>query len=81
MRADVGRRDLMRRDKSNPTVRYYYNLKQENYYTVVFAVSRAIGVMSQYVWSRALGPAKLEPARAAASQASRVCRRAGRLDP
>merc|ERR1719343_1749948 len=33
----------------------YYNLKEENIYTVVFAVSRSIGVMAQYVWARAIG--------------------------
>merc|ERR1712113_774004 len=33
----------------------FYNLKEQNYYTVVFAVSRAIGCMSQLVWARALG--------------------------
>merc|ERR1712187_1069760 len=29
--------------------------KEQNYYTVVFAVSRAIGCVSQFVWSRAIG--------------------------
>ena len=33
----------------------YYGLKESDYYTVVFAVSRAIGVTSQFVWSRMLG--------------------------
>jgi len=33
----------------------FYGLTQENYYTVVFAVSRALGVMAQLVWSRAIG--------------------------
>lgn len=33
----------------------FYGLKEQNYYTVVFAVSRAVGCMAQYVWSRALG--------------------------
>lgn len=32
----------------------FYGLTQEDYYTVVFAVSRTLGVMAQYVWSRAL---------------------------
>merc|ERR1711982_21814 len=27
---------------------YYYGLKEQNYYTVVFAVSRTMGVMAQY---------------------------------
>mmetsp|Transcript_104394 Transcript_104394/g.184029 ORF Transcript_104394/g.184029 Transcript_104394/m.184029 type:complete len:492 (+) Transcript_104394:86-1561(+) len=33
----------------------FYGLTEQNYYTVVFAVSRTLGVMAQYVWSRALG--------------------------
>jgi len=33
----------------------FYGLTEQNYYTVMFGVSRAIGVLSQYVWSRALG--------------------------
>merc|ERR1712210_325815 len=42
-------------DAHSGQLMHYYNLTQENYYTVVFAVSRAIGCMSQYVWARALG--------------------------
>lgn len=33
----------------------YYGLKEMNYYTVLFGVSRALGVLSALVWSRALG--------------------------
>ena len=33
----------------------YYGITHENFYTVLFGVSRAIGVLSQLVWSRALG--------------------------
>jgi len=33
----------------------YYGMKEMNYYTVLFGVSRALGVLSQLVWSRALG--------------------------
>lgn len=33
----------------------YYQLKETNYYTVMFGVSRALGVLAQLVWSRALG--------------------------
>jgi len=32
----------------------FYGLKEENIYTVVFAVSRAVGCMAQYVWARAI---------------------------
>jgi len=33
----------------------HYGLTEENYYTVLFGVSRALGVLSQLVWDRALG--------------------------
>lgn len=33
----------------------YYGLKEMNYYTVLFGVSRALGVLSSLVWDRALG--------------------------
>lgn len=33
----------------------YYGLTEENYYTVLFGVSRALGVLPSLVWDRALG--------------------------
>lgn len=42
-------------DAHSGQLMYYYNLKEQNYYTAVFAVSRSIGVVSQLVWSRAIG--------------------------
>jgi citrate synthase len=33
----------------------YYGLNEENFYTVLFGVSRGLGVLSQLIWSRALG--------------------------
>ncbi|PRW60618.1 citrate synthase [Chlorella sorokiniana] len=33
----------------------YYGITEENFYTVLFGVSRSLGVLSQGVWSRALG--------------------------
>lgn len=33
----------------------YYGLKEMQYYTVLFGVSRALGVMASLVWDRALG--------------------------
>lgn len=33
----------------------YYGLKEMNYYTVMFGVSRALGVLSSLIWDRALG--------------------------
>ena len=32
----------------------HYNLKEETYYTVMFGVSRALGVLPSLVWDRAL---------------------------
>jgi len=42
-------------DAHSGQLMHFYNLKDENYYTVVFAVSRAMGVMAQTVWARAIG--------------------------
>lgn len=33
----------------------HYGITEEGFYTVLFGVSRAIGVLSQQVWSRGLG--------------------------
>ncbi|KAL0082410.1 citrate synthase [Phycomyces blakesleeanus] len=33
----------------------YYGLKEQDYYTVLFGVSRALGVTAQLIWDRALG--------------------------
>jgi len=33
----------------------YYGMKEMNYYTVLFGVSRALGCLSSLIWSRALG--------------------------
>ncbi|KAG9306295.1 hypothetical protein G9A89_018178 [Geosiphon pyriformis] len=33
----------------------YYGLVEQNYYTVLFGVSRALGALSQLIWDRALG--------------------------
>lgn len=33
----------------------YYGLTESSYYTVLFGVSRAMGVLSQLIWDRALG--------------------------
>jgi citrate synthase len=33
----------------------HYGLTEFNFYTVLFGVSRALGVLAQLVWSRALG--------------------------
>jgi len=41
-------------DALSGTCMQHYGLDQEDYYTVVFAVSRAIGCVSNLVWSRAM---------------------------
>jgi citrate synthase len=33
----------------------YYGLHQQDFYTVLFGVSRAFGVAAQLIWDRALG--------------------------
>jgi len=42
-------------DALSGTCMQYYGLKQEDYYTVVFAVSRSIGCLAQLVLSRRMG--------------------------
>jgi len=33
----------------------HFNMKEESYYTVMFGVSRALGVLASLIWDRALG--------------------------
>ena len=42
-------------DAHSGVLLYHYGFREFDYYTVVFAVSRAIGCMSSLVWSRAFG--------------------------
>jgi citrate synthase len=42
-------------DALSGTCMQYYGLTQEDYYTVVFAVSRSIGCVTNMVWSRLMG--------------------------
>jgi citrate synthase len=42
-------------DSHSGVLLYHYGFTQESYYTVLFGVSRAFGVLSQMYWSRALG--------------------------
>lgn len=34
---------------------FHFSLNQMNFYTVLFGISRAFGVMPQLIWDRALG--------------------------
>ena len=42
-------------DAQSGVIQWYYGLKEYDYYTVLFGVGRAIGVLSNIVWDRALG--------------------------
>jgi citrate synthase len=42
-------------DAISGTLQYYYGLKEYDFYTVLFGVSRALGVSANFVWARALG--------------------------
>lgn len=48
-------------DSISGTLLYHYGVTQANYYTVLFGVSRAIGMCSQMVMSRAWGEAIQRP--------------------
>lgn len=42
-------------DAMSGTPLHHFGMKETNFYTVLFGVSRAIGTLSQYVWDRGLG--------------------------
>jgi len=42
-------------DAHSGVILRHYNFNQENFYTVLFGVSRALGVLASLVWDRALG--------------------------
>ena len=42
-------------DAISGTLQYYYGLTEFDFYTVLFGVSRALGVTANYIWARALG--------------------------
>jgi len=41
-------------DAISGTLQYYYGVRHFDFYTVLFGVSRALGVSANYVWARAL---------------------------
>lgn len=42
-------------DAHSGVVQWYYDVKEYDFYTVLFGVGRALGVLSNIVWDRALG--------------------------
>ncbi len=42
-------------DAISGTLQYYYGVQEFDFYTVLFGISRALGVTANYVWARALG--------------------------
>jgi citrate synthase len=48
-------------DAGSGALLYHYGLTEFPYYTVLFSVSRAMGMLSQLVWNRAVGTAITRP--------------------
>lgn len=48
-------------DAGSGALLYHYGLTEFEYYTVLFSVSRAMGMLSQLVWNRAVGTALTRP--------------------
>jgi citrate synthase len=48
-------------DAGSGSLLYHYGLKEFSYYTVLFSVSRAMGMLSQLIWNRAVGTAITRP--------------------
>jgi len=42
-------------DAQSGVIQWYYGLREWDFYTVLFGVGRAIGVLSNIIWDRALG--------------------------
>jgi len=42
-------------DAHSGVLLWYYGMKEMNYYTVLFGVSRGLGILSSLIWDRALG--------------------------
>jgi len=42
-------------DAISGTLQYYYGVREFDFYTVLFGVGRALGVVPNYIWMRALG--------------------------
>ena len=48
-------------DAGSGALLYHYGLTEFEYYTVLFSVSRSMGMLSQLVWNRAVGTALTRP--------------------
>jgi len=48
-------------DAGSGALLYHYGLEEFEYYTVLFSVSRAMGMLSQLIWNRAVGTALTRP--------------------
>ena len=42
-------------DAQSGVIQWHYGLVQYDYYTVLFSIGRALGVLSNIIWDRALG--------------------------
>jgi citrate synthase len=42
-------------DAHSGVIQWYYGVQEYDYYTVLFSIGRAIGVLSNIIWDRALG--------------------------
>jgi citrate synthase len=42
-------------DAINGTMQYHYGVRQFDFYTVLFGLSRILGLTAHSVWSRAMG--------------------------
>ncbi len=48
-------------DAGSGSLLHHYGLKEFSYYTVLFSVSRAMGMLAQLIWNRAVGTAITRP--------------------
>jgi citrate synthase len=64
-------------DAISGTLQYYYGVKEFNFYTVLFGVSRLLGVSANLVWARALGQPLERPKSLTTAMLEDAARKAG----
>lgn len=64
-------------DAISGTLQYHYGVKEFDFYTVMFGVSRAIGVTANAIWARALGQPIERPKSLTTAMLEEVANRAG----
>lgn len=64
-------------DSISGTLQYHYGVKEQDFYTVMFGVGRALGVSANAVWARALGQPLERPKSLTTAMLEEIAAKAG----